>query len=73
MKKMKVIIDKEKCKGCMLCIDVCPRKMLAPGNEVNRRGMQYITAKDDEKCTGCGLCFMVCPDCAIEITEEENA
>ncbi|NQT32561.1 MAG: 4Fe-4S binding protein [Candidatus Omnitrophica bacterium] len=67
-KKLKISI--EKCKGCALCIKVCPQKSLEMSQEVNKRGMQYVILKHPEKCNKCGLCFMVCPDCAIEVEEE---
>ena len=67
---LKLVIDKEKCKGCRLCIEVCPGKVLAIGEAVNRKGERYVVVKNRDKCTLCGLCALVCPDCAIEITEE---
>jgi len=60
-------IDAEKCKGCMLCIKVCPQKAIKASGKVNKKGQQYVFMANPEKCTGCGLCFMMCPDSAIEI------
>lgn len=70
-KKIKIKIDKEKCKGCMFCVDVCPQKVLEVSKEVNKRGQQYVVVKLPEKCTGCGLCYVMCPDCGIKIEEEK--
>ena len=69
-KKVKMKVDLEKCKGCMLCLNACPKNILEVSKEVNKKGMQYVVLKDPEKCTGCGLCFIMCPDCAIEINKE---
>jgi len=63
-------INSEKCKGCVLCVGVCPHKVLVLSKNVNKRGWQYVEAAHTEKCTACGLCVMMCPDCAIEIVEE---
>ncbi|MDD5634871.1 MAG: 4Fe-4S dicluster domain-containing protein [Candidatus Omnitrophica bacterium] len=63
----KTRIDAERCKGCELCISVCPKKLLGKKGKVNKRGIQYIILKDADNCTGCALCAMICPDCAIEI------
>lgn len=69
-KKIKFTIDFEKCKGCSLCVGVCPQKLLELSDKVNKRGTKYVVIKDEDKCTACGLCVMMCPDSAIEITEE---
>ncbi len=69
-KKILMIIDSERCKGCELCIGVCPQKIIAVSEKVNKKGLRYVELVDAEKCTGCGLCFKMCPDCAIEIREQ---
>lgn len=53
--------DVELCKGCMLCVDVCPRKAIVPSNRVNKKGYQIVVV-DKELCVGCGMCYKVCPD-----------
>jgi len=68
-KKREVTIDKEKCKGCALCVWVCPMKVLSMSEDVNRRGLSYAVMDDPSRCTGCGLCYTICPDCGIEVRE----
>ena len=65
-----VIINRERCKGCGLCIDVCPRKILFFAEEVNRKGVHPVRAKTPDQCSGCRLCVTVCPDVAIKIIDE---
>lgn len=72
MKKKKIRIFPEKCKGCMLCIEVCPKKLLKVSEHVNERGMRYVVIERPEECTGCGMCYMMCPDSGIEITETDE-
>ncbi len=72
-KEEKIRIDKERCKGCMLCIKVCPLKMLKASGKVNSKGLNYVCVEDPEKCTGCGMCMIVCPDCAIEIKKGQGS
>ena len=60
------IIDKY-CKSCSLCIEVCPKKILAIGDKANENGYFTVVCKDQDKCIGCTLCARVCPDVAIEV------
>ena len=66
MGKIDVIF--EKCKGCELCAQACPKKIVALQKEKrNKKG--YFTAEctDNSKCTGCAMCAVMCPDCAITV------
>ncbi|SDK73429.1 4Fe-4S dicluster domain-containing protein [Natronincola ferrireducens] len=65
MEKIKVLT--EYCKSCSLCIDVCPKKILAIGNKTNKKGYFIVICNDQEKCISCALCATVCPDVAIEV------
>jgi len=54
-------IDTEECKGCGLCIEACPPKVIDMSERLNHFG--YRTAVyAGAGCTGCGICFMVCPE-----------
>ncbi|MEJ2545630.1 MAG: 4Fe-4S binding protein [Calditrichaceae bacterium] len=68
MKKIhEVIINESWCKGCKICVEVCPKNVLE---------MDGIIAKvvDMESCTGCMLCEQLCPDFAIIVdTKEESS
>jgi 2-oxoglutarate ferredoxin oxidoreductase subunit delta len=70
--KGKIQIDRERCKGCQLCMEVCPSHRIGVDEELNKKG--YVPArfeeeaKEDEKgCTGCAQCATVCPEVAIEV------
>ena len=68
-------IDGDRCKGCGLCVTVCPKNVLALSEEVNSKGYfpAYRARPDD--CIYCALCCVMCPDVAIQISEtvEETA
>lgn len=66
----KVTINKEKCKGCGLCTNACPKKILTLGKETNASGYNYAVCVDESKCIACGFCFTICPDVALSITEK---
>ncbi len=72
-RKGKVVINRELCKGCYLCIRACPLKVLETDTELNASGAYPVKAVNQEKCIACGNCYEVCPDVAIEIYELEGA
>lgn len=54
------------CKGCGICIEVCPKKCIKWSKEVG----YYKTPAVDceiEKCIACRICEIRCPDAAIKI------
>lgn len=56
-----VRIDENECKGCGLCIQACPPKVISLSNRLNHFG--YRTALyAGTGCTGCGICFLACPE-----------
>jgi 2-oxoglutarate ferredoxin oxidoreductase subunit delta len=65
-----VTIDTELCKGCALCIPVCPPQVLHMSSAVNRKGYRYPLLEDG--CTGCELCAKVCPDFCFEVYRSPN-
>ena len=60
-------INRDWCKGCEYCIQVCPKDVLGFSEGLNVRGIHYIEAKNIESCTACKLCAIVCPDIVIEV------
>lgn len=67
MKILGINISKVLCKGCSICIDVCPRKTLKLSAEINEYGQFYPQVGDLKTCIGCRLCELYCPDFAIEV------
>jgi len=62
-----VVIDKDRCKGCEVCIVTCPTQTLALTSEVNAKGYHYCFAAHPDNCIGCANCAVVCPDGVITV------
>ncbi len=65
----RIHVDTTRCKGCFLCMAVCPTGAITPSGELGEKGYEIIRV-DREKCVGCGSCYRMCPDYVIEIREE---
>ncbi|MFH1941692.1 MAG: 4Fe-4S binding protein [bacterium] len=61
----------DRCKGCLICIEICQADVLAVSDSANRYGKSYPLVVKQEACIGCGMCEMFCPDFAIWVTSEE--
>lgn len=72
-RKGKITIDRERCKGCLLCVRACPVKTLAQHPVPNASGSYPSEAVHPEKCIACGNCYEVCPDVCIEVYALEDA
>lgn len=62
----KIKINKDRCKGCYLCIVNCPNHLIKISADLNVKGVKAVTYSGG-KCTGCGMCALICPDCVIEV------
>lgn len=56
-----VTIDEAWCKGCDICVKLCPERCLA------LTARQVATVSRAAACTGCGVCEWLCPDLAISV------
>lgn len=72
MPKGTVLIDRERCKGCGLCIAFCPEDVLGYSAEYNKSGYNVVYTKEPERCIGCAFCAQTCPDIAIEVYREKK-
>lgn len=70
MGKAKKIIIHQYCKGCALCVHLCPKKVLVLGDNHNEYGNLYPVVHSLDTCIVCRLCELHCPDFAIDIYAE---
>lgn len=71
----RVCVLSERCKGCGLCLEYCPQKILAWSTDYNLKGHRYPVLEETEEtyCISCRFCEEVCPDFAIYVTTELTA
>ena len=68
----KLHIHSKYCKGCLICVETCPKKALKPSHKINQKG--YILPEEDDmsRCNGCKLCEVMCPDFAVAIEIDDK-
>ena len=52
--------DREKCRGCKLCLRACPVDAITMIDTEGRGPRRYWSVVDPDRCLGCGVCFPVC-------------
>lgn len=73
MSRGTVMVDRERCKGCALCVGVCPKGILRMDSRYNNRGYRPVLLDDGaEQCTGCAICAIICPDVALTVFRERT-
>lgn len=63
----KITISKDGCKGCGLCINACPKKILALSKDINVKGYHPAEITDEGACIACAFCATMCPDAVITV------
>lgn len=60
-------IEEDRCKGCGLCVDFCPKDCLEMSKGLNRIGYHPVVLVKPDDCTSCAMCAQMCPETAIRI------
>jgi len=64
----KVTFNEALCKGCVLCVDVCPKKILETDkSRINAKGYNPVICTSMADCTACAICAKICPDSVITV------
>ena len=66
-----IIVDKERCKGCDVCVSSCPFGVLELSTMVNSKGYNY-SQMVNEDCIGCANCAVMCPDSCITVYRQKQ-
>ncbi|MBQ8693677.1 MAG: 4Fe-4S dicluster domain-containing protein [Synergistaceae bacterium] len=65
-KSFNVVVNSAWCKGCSLCIGVCPKNVLGLSERLKAEAVKQ------EDCIGCRQCENICPDLAVTVNENLN-
>ncbi len=68
-RKFEVVLEKENCKECGYCAEVCGIGTFAPAAGFNQKGYRPMEVKSADHCVACFKCYFVCPDFAIDVKE----
>lgn len=68
--ELHIIVNR--CKGCMFCVEYCPRDTLQMSVDFNVKGYHYPEVVDEASCVNCRLCEMLCPEFAIFCLEKDD-
>ncbi len=64
----KVTFNEDRCKGCGLCVNACPQKIISlDKSRINVKGYYPAVIQDMDKCIACGMCAISCPDSVITV------
>lgn len=68
MPKGIVTFDDDRCKGCGLCVNACPKGIVQlDTRRINVKGYNPAYVTEMDKCIACGFCAMMCPDVVIRV------
>ena len=68
----KLHIHPKYCKGCQICVEMCPKQALKPSDKMNTKGYLLPIEDDMSRCNACRQCEILCPDFAIAIETDEE-
>lgn len=67
-----VWIDEQRCKGCDICVSLCPSGVLGMQKNEHKILGKIITVAHPESCIGCYECELHCPDFAIFVASKDE-
>ncbi|KUO63175.1 MAG: hypothetical protein APF84_09540 [Gracilibacter sp. BRH_c7a] len=70
--EQRVVFYEDLCKGCSLCVSVCPTNVIHLAEHINVRGYRPAEVNEQHKCISCAACARICPDVVITVFREER-
>jgi len=62
-----VYLIPDRCKGCGICVELCPQEVLEVSQQTNSKGyhLPEVISGKELSCVHCEFCTLVCPEFAI--------
>lgn len=67
-----VWVDEKRCKGCDICVSLCPCGVLGMKKDEHKILGKIISVAYPDSCIGCRECELHCPDFAIFVASKEE-
>lgn len=67
-----ITLDENLCKGCYICINVCPKDVYEMSTEIGPKGFGPVLIAHPDKCIKCYECELMCPDLAIVVRGDDE-
>ncbi len=70
-----VYLVEDRCKGCGLCVEFCPKDVLVMSDRFNKKGYHPPELMEEpplKVCIDCGFCERICPEFAIFVKKKEE-
>ncbi|MCX6639171.1 MAG: 4Fe-4S binding protein [bacterium] len=71
-KDIVIIIDRDLCKGCDICVQVCKQDGLKLVDAPDKWEGASVEMINPELCNFCKLCEIQCPDFAIRVLRKDE-
>ena len=71
-KEIFIYIDEKLCKGCDICVELCPKDVFTISEQINQQGYYIPIPTSIDDCTGCMLCELICPELAVILKIKEG-
>ena len=67
----KIEVNEDWCKGCYICVEICPKGVFGKSTRLSKIGVYPAKAERQAQCILCRDCEIHCPDLAITVSEGE--
>jgi 2-oxoglutarate ferredoxin oxidoreductase subunit delta len=68
----RVLFQEEICKGCGLCISVCPKDIISLASLISHAGYHPAQVVNQDQCISCAFCAIICPDSVITVYRSDK-